>query len=117
MAMNQNITTGGLGVVATYTAGQAGPYRCQVGCFPPYNDVGSTATNPPNTSALVFTIAQNGTTVYTAPAATQDTRSIGFQTDITCAVGDVLTFVCTSSAPADQLRNAIKTNISISTGT
>lgn len=116
MATNQNITTGGLGVVATYTALQNGPYRLQVGCFPPYDDVGSTNTQTTEASSLMFTIAQNGTTVYTSLPPSRFQRLLGFQTDVTCSVGDVLTFVCTSSAPADQLRNAIKTNISISTG-
>lgn len=63
-------------------------------------------------SAALMTINQNGSPVYTGQAGAE-----GFRVNnITAALNDTFTFVLTSSAAVDQLTNAIRGVIAISSG-
>lgn len=57
-------------------------------------------------SAVVTTINQNGTPVYTGTAGAQ-----GFHVDIVCAANDSITIVFSSAAAVDQGANIIKCEI------
>ena len=60
-----------------------------------------------NTQVLV-TITQNSTTVYTGLAASE-----GFKIVLLCAVNDAINISLTSSAPVDQVINAIKCTVTL----
>lgn len=59
-------------------------------------------------SSLVVTINQNGSPVYTGAAGAS-----GFETSFVCAASDVIAFVFSSAAAADQGLNVIKSTVSI----
>lgn len=71
-----------------------------------------TLTNGGGISAVVVTINKNGSPIYTGVAGAE-----GFYTTVQCAAADSLAVVLSSSADADQGKNAIKTTIGIGTGT
>jgi hypothetical protein len=68
------------------------------------SNVGALITTPPlSGSQVVATVKDGVTTVYTGlPGAT------GFQTNLTCAAGDVVTVTLSSSYAPDTELNAVK---------
>lgn len=60
-------------------------------------------------SSVLAVVKQNGSTVYTGIAGAS-----GFNTSITCAAGDAITVVLSSSAAVDQPINTIKTVVAVS---
>jgi hypothetical protein len=67
-------------------------------------------------SGLRITVKQNGTTVYTAPTLSPTQTALQFQTDILCAVADVITVNLTSSTSVDEMLNTIQTTVQIMNG-
>lgn len=83
----------------------AGLYNAQVQC-----------TEVPPTG-LSIVVNQNGSPVYTAPTQSLTQSAIQFKTKpITCAIGDVITVVLSSSAGEDLLLNTVKSNVAINQG-
>lgn len=70
-----------------------------------------TFVNGGGASSLVVTINQNGSPIYTGAAGAD-----GFKVEANCAVNDLIAIVLTSSAPADQEVNGLKTTVSIGLG-
>ncbi len=104
MSWNQNFTAVGLSSLVTY-APQAGPAFVKGKLTVP------TVTNGGGQSSVVCTVTQNSTVVYTGPAGAE-----GFYVSINCANNDSITVAFTSSAPADQGLNVIKSVIAIGAG-
>jgi hypothetical protein len=94
----------GSGITYTYTTAIADIFR-----------VSLQTTYLPGTGLSVV-VKQNGSTVFTmaAPGATQSASQ--FQTDILCAIGDVLTVNLTSSTAEDALLNTIQTTCQVMNG-
>lgn len=103
-SFNQNASFSGLGTFSI-TVQIAGPYFLEGKISLP------TLTNGGGASSCLVTINQNGSPIYTGLAGAE-----GFKKDTLCAAGDVLAIVLSSSAPADQPLNAIKTVIAIGQG-
>jgi hypothetical protein len=70
-----------------------------------------TVTNGGGSSSVVVTVQQNSSTKYTGTAGAD-----GFKTVLSCAAGDSLAIIMSSSNPDDEGLNAIKANISCSQG-
>ena len=102
---SQNLVFNGLGTLSI-TMGVAGL------CFADGHIALPTISNGGGVSACLVTINQNGSPIYTGQAGAE-----GFYVNFTAAVGDVIAFVFSSSAAADQPLNVIKSSISIGTGT
>src|ERR1700722_13749942 len=83
----------------------AGIYNVDVKCQIP------TLTNGGGVSALVITIKKNSTTEYTGTAGAP-----GGWVQVTCAAGDTLHVVTSSSNAADEGLNAIQGTIAVSAG-
>lgn len=62
-------------------------------------------------SQLLVVVNQNGSPVYTGQVGAD-----GFKANLNCAENDLIAVVFSSSAPADQGKNVIKSNISIGLG-
>jgi len=62
-------------------------------------------------SSLITVINHNGSPVYTSNAGDRSARA-----QITCTAGDTITVVTSSSNPADQANNAVKSTISVYEG-
>lgn len=101
---NQSLSWVGLGTY-TFVAPYAAPF-----VFDGKVQCPSIVTDGVN-SAVVVTISQNGTPVYTGNAGAQ-----GFYEVISCASGDSITIVFSSAAAVDQGLNIIKATIAISQG-
>jgi hypothetical protein len=68
------------------------------------SNVGALVTTPPLTGSQVVAVVKDGsTTVYTGAAG-----ATGFQTNLTCAAGDVVSVTLSSSYGPDQVANAVK---------
>lgn len=68
------------------------------------NNVGALISTPEiGGSQVVATVKNGASTVYTGVAGAS-----GFQTNLTCAAGDIVTVVLSSSAAIDSVRNAVK---------
>lgn len=94
----------GLGTM-TFTCPIAGTYRvtCDLTEMPP--------------SSLSVVVNKNGSPVYTAPALSPTQPGLRFVVDVLqAAASDVITVVLSSSAPADNTLNSIKSSISIGNG-
>lgn len=103
---NQNLTNVGLNTLTT-SVPTAGPYSIKGKLtLPTYTDDGSTGT-----SAVVTTVNQNGSPIYTGLAGAE-----GFYTTFLAAAGDTITVVFTSSATVDQAPNAVKATIGLTSG-
>jgi len=88
----------GLGTFALFTAPSAGIYFVNGQLMLPSLTAGSGA------SQVVTLVKQNGSTIYTGIAG-----ATGFQINqITCAAGDAITAVLSSSAAPDQVENAVR---------
>jgi len=70
-----------------------------------------TLVNGGGESALVVEVQQNSSSKYTGEPGAE-----GFSVELSCAVGDVIDIIFSSSAAADQGLNVIKSAISISGG-
>ena len=71
--------------------------------------VGGAPTIP---SQVIVTIKQNGTTIYTSQ---QGDRGFALNT-VSCTVGDVMTFVLSSSLATDQGINSTRLTLAVSEG-
>lgn len=102
---SQNLVFNGLGTLST-TVPAAGLYFFDGHLSLP------TLTDGGGVSSVVVVINQNGSPVYTGSAGAE-----GFYTTLNCAANDVIAFVFSSAAAADQGLNVIKATISIGSGT
>lgn len=59
-------------------------------------------------SAVVCTISQNGTPLYSTPAG-----QMGFGLNVSCSAGDSISVALTSGAAIDQTPNVIKCTVSV----
>lgn len=100
----QNLTSSGLTTVS-FVVPDAGPLFVKGKVSIP------TISNGGGVSALVVTIKQNGTAVYTGLAGSE-----GFYADFAVAAMDTISVVFSSAAAADQGSNVIKSTISIGYG-
>lgn len=101
---NQNLVFNGLGTLST-TVPLAGPYFVDGHISLP------TLTAGGGVSAVLVVVNQNGSPVYTGQAGAE-----GFYTTLNCAANDVIAMVFSSSAPADQPLNVVKSVIAIGSG-
>lgn len=101
---NQNLTFNGLGTLSV-TIPDAGAYFVEGHISIP------TLTNGGGVSALVVTVNQNGSPIYTGVAGAE-----GFRVTANCAASDVIAMIFSSSAAADLGLNVIKSVISIGVG-
>lgn len=101
---SQNLVLSGLGSTSI-TVPVAGPYFFDAKISLP------TLTNGGGLSACLAVVNQNGSPIYTGQAGAE-----GFRATATCAVGDIMQFVLSSSNTADQGLNVIKTVIALGTG-
>jgi hypothetical protein len=69
-------------------------------------------------SGLVVTLSQTGSTSasFVSPTTSPVQQHIEMNGKFNCQVGDILSIVLTSSAPADQPPNLIKTTINLKMG-
>ena len=96
MAFNQNFTSTGLNTT-TFSVPTAGVYPMSGKIQLP------TVIGGGGASAVVATITQNSSTIYTGPAGAE-----GFGLTVNCAAGDVIAVALTSAADPDQGLNAVK---------
>jgi hypothetical protein len=102
---SQNLEQAGLGTLA-WNVDTAGPYFIKGKISVP------TLVGGGGASAVVATVKQNGTTIYTGPAGAQ-----GFYlNNILCALNDAMSVVFSSSAPADLPLNVIRSVVSYGLG-
>lgn len=101
----QNGTQAGLGTYSV-TVLEAGTFVVSGSMSLPRIYDGSTAA-----SSCVVLVKQNGSTVYTGTAGAD-----GFKAELLCAANDVISVVFQSAAAIDQPVNAIKCQISITSG-
>lgn len=108
--MSQREVFSGLGTYS-YTIPEAALWQIKVSSSISLlsQDVSSNPLSPSPVSSLVITVTQNGTTMYTGQTGAQ-----GAQLQLTCALGDVIHIVFSSSATADTSLNAVKSTISLS---
>lgn len=122
--VNQSSPFAGLGT-ATFTVVTAGLYTVQVKSFIPYTPPGTsytstTAATAPSASALQFVVNQDtgggpvAKLTISSPSPTQPIMSGAVV--LSCAAGDVITVVFTSSAAADNALNAVKSIINLFQG-
>lgn len=102
---NQNLTFAGLGTLSL-TVPLAGPYFVEGKITLPTLPKGDATP-----SALVVTIRQNGSLIYTGAAGAE-----GFRIDVACAANDVLAMTFASGAAVDQGLNVIKSTIAVGLG-
>lgn len=104
MNYSQNLVFSGLGTVS-FTVPTAGAYFLDGKISLP------TLVNGGGVSACLCVINQNGSPVYTGIAGAE-----GFYKVVSCAANDLIAIVLSSSAPADQLLNVIKTTVAVGEG-
>lgn len=102
---NQSAVFNGLGTFTVITP-IAGNYFVEGKISLPTLSTGATAN-----SAVVTTINQNGSPVYTGTAGAE-----GFRTDIAAAANDTIAVVFSSAAAVDKALNVIKATIQIGQG-
>lgn len=102
---NQNLTFAGLGTLSI-TVPLAGPYFVEGKTSLPSLPKGDATP-----SAVVATVKQNGSTIYTGQAGAE-----GFRIDVACAANDVIAMQFTSGAAVDQGLNVVKTTIALGLG-
>lgn len=95
-----NVFTG-LGT-STFTVMTAGPHFVAAQC----TDV------PP--TGLTFTVQFNGTPIATATSPNSISQTLGINASTNCTVGDVISFIVSSSTTNDTLFNTVKSIIKIS---
>lgn len=76
----------------------------------------NTTLGPAESSSLVITIKQNGTTVYTSPALTPTQSALQLKRDFLFTAGDAIEVDLTSSNPNDLLLNTMQSTLSIGNG-
>lgn len=101
---NQNVSFAGLGTFST-TLQDAGPYFVEGKMSIP------TLTNGGGISALVVTVNQNGSPIYTGTAGAE-----GFYKSFNAAALDVIAVVFSSANAVDAGLNVVKATISIGSG-
>lgn len=104
MDFSQNTDFSGLGTV-TFVPAADGNYEIEGKISLPTPSQGG------GESAVVVTINKNASPIYTGTAAAK-----GFRVSQLFLTTDTVTIVLTSSATADQPKNAVKTSISIAAG-
>ncbi len=102
---NQNLTFAGLGTLSI-TVPLAGAYFFKGSISLP-----TLAKGDISPSALVVTVNQNGSPIYTGQAGAE-----GFYVTASCAANDVMAMVFSSAATVDQGLNVIKSVISVGLG-
>lgn len=100
-AFSQNYELGGL-TSNTTSVPLAGTYLVQGKLSLP------TLVGGAGASAVVTTISQNGSPVYTGPAGAE-----GFTTTLNVAASDTILVALTSAAAPDNVPNAVKATVSI----
>lgn len=100
---NHNSTCGGLGTVESLKVPDAGMYFVDGKLSLPSIPAGSSSA-----SQVVAVINKNGSPQYTGNAGAR-----GFHAEISCAAGDILSVVLSSSAGVDNEKNAVSTTTSI----
>ncbi len=101
----QTIVFNGLGTFAT-TVPTAGPWVIRGKSSVPQLNTGSSAA-----SAMITTVNQNGSPIYTSTAGAE-----GFNVTTNCAANDAITVVYTSAAAVDAALNVIKSTIELAQG-
>lgn len=75
---------------------------------------GSNATTGPAvTSALVITIRQNGSSIYTSPVVTPTQSALQFSQQFLFTAADAITVTYTSSSASDALLNSVQSATAI----
>lgn len=100
---NQNLTVAGLGTT-TILIPTSDIYTIKGTLTLPT----LTTTSGVGQSAVVVTVNQNGSPIYTGPAGSE-----GFSTGCTAAANDSITIVLTSAAAIDLPPNSVKMTVSI----
>ncbi len=121
LQLNNSTACAGLGTW-TYTVTAAGMYSCSFKAFIPYIPAGSSNLSSVTTGSSALSIVVNQDTgggpvaklTISSPSINQPI--MGGKVTLSCAAGDVITVVLTSSAAADNTPNAIKTVINLFTG-
>jgi hypothetical protein len=90
--------------------------RYQVKTAATYSIYTATTVNP--ASGIVVTISQSGsqTASATTPTTSPLTNHVELNTKFACAIGDIITVAVTSTAPADQPPDLVKTTITLRQG-
>jgi hypothetical protein len=97
---NQNVVFNGLGTLSNKIL-SAGLYFVEGKISLP------TITNGGGASSLLVVVNQNGSPIYTGKVGAD-----GFKTEVNALANDLLTIVFSSSSPADQVLNGIKSVVS-----
>ena len=103
---NQNLTNVGINTLS-YSLPEAGPANVRGKLtLPQLYDDGSQGQ-----SAVVVTVKQNGTTIYTGLPGAE-----GFRVDFLGAAGDAMQVIFASAAAIDQDINVVKASVGFSSG-
>jgi hypothetical protein len=110
----------------TSAATTAGPYYVRIEATLPgaVAQGQSAGTNPSGSSApafasgVVYTVKQNGSTIYTSPAQTpkDETGSMKVKIPLNCAASDAIEIDITSSSAPDEQLNTVQSTIMIGQG-
>lgn len=93
----------GLGTL-TYTIPSTGNYNVALQCL----------ETP--VSGLSIVVNKNGSPIFTAPVITPTQSALQFKVAFQATAADVITVVLASSTLQDQLKNTVKTSVSIGLG-
>ncbi len=113
LRLNSSTSVGGLGT-QSFTVVDAGPYVCEVNFTIPYRAVGSQGDSSSTVGASDLSIVVNqddgggDDAMLTIENPSSSQPSMAGKVNLYCAAGDIISVVLSSSAVADNARNAVK---------